>query len=284
MNCTNCGLELRPDERFCPDCGSPAPVMQQSQNYGGQPQAQAYNAQTKPKTFCPDCGTELYTSDAFCPTCGRNLGAPVMQNRPPVQPQKKSQAGLIATIIALVVLATVAIGIVIFALAGGNESDSDNGYTEEQVTPTPAPPVFTGVSATSTRDSDTDTTNNEIVYYYPSYAVDGLMYTAWTPDRKIDSVPVLTLSADTRQYVTGIRMTNGYCKSQKTYTRNRRITKAAIMYEGGEKIVTFGIDNFGNLIDIYLDEPVYTSYISIKVLETYYGDWKDIAISEVEVF
>ncbi len=282
MNCTNCGWKLKPDERFCPECGSPAPV-QQSQGYNGQFQSQAYNDPNNLKSFCPGCGTELYASDVFCPTCGRDLGAPIQPYSSAPSP-KKSQAGVIVAVVCLVVLALGALVTAILALNDSNNDGDTDRVVEETATPIPGPPVFTDISATSTRGHDVDSTNNEIVYYYPSYAVDGLMYTAWTPNRNTDSSPILTLSANTKQYVTGIRMTNGYCKSQKTYTRNRRITKVCIMYEGGEKTVTFSIDNFGNLIDVYFDEPVYTSYISIKVLETYYGDWQDIAISEIEVF
>ncbi len=149
--------------------------------------------------------------------------------------------------------------------------------------PTPPPaPVFTGVEASSTRD--TDMTSGSPVEYFPVYAIDGNPATAWSADRNISLKPTLTLTAETRQHVTGIRMSNGYFKSEQTYTRNRRITKVMVEYEGGQKTQEFGIDQFGIMQDIRFDAPVDTTYISIHVLETYYGDWEDICISEVQVY
>lgn len=170
-----------------------------------------------------------------------------------------------------------------------------NSTREPEPTPTPAPtaaptappteipkPVFTKIEASSTRD--TDMTSGRPVDYFPSYAIDGDPSTTWSPDRSLGLQPTLTLYADTKQHVTGIKMANGYFKSEETYTRNRRITKVSIEYEGGQVTRNFSIDQFRIMQDIRFDAPADTSYIKIHVLDTYYGDWKDICISEVEVY
>lgn len=46
--CTKCSSPLKPDHKFCPECGTPA-------------------ASTK---FCQDCGKEIKISAKFCPECG----------------------------------------------------------------------------------------------------------------------------------------------------------------------------------------------------------------------
>lgn len=284
MNCEKCGAQLGAGDKFCPVCGA----EQKMENM-------------KNGTFCQNCGMEIFESDVFCPGCGKRTRepepAPAPQPTPahtpvpPVyqpQPQKEKNTTVTVLIIILAVLVAIAVGIGAYALFGGNDNDNEEYSvqpTEVAVaTPTPAPPQFDWVVASSTRGHDKDSSTGEFVYYYPEYAVDGDMRTAWTPDRKIESIPTITLNAHNDQYVTGIRMTNGYCKSEKTYTRNRRITRARISYRGGEKEVTFGIDNYRAMLSFKLDEPVYTDYISITVLDSYYGDWQDIAISEIEVF
>ena len=94
----------------------------------------------------------------------------------------------------------------------------------------------------------------------------------------------MTLFADTKQYVTGIKLANGYFKSEETYRRNRRITKVMVEYEGGQKTQSFGIDQYRIMQDVRFDAPVMTSYIKVHILDTHYGDWKDICISEIEVY
>ena len=270
MNCTKCGATISEADVFCPNCGAKTE------------QASA------PGTFCPDCGTEIFDADAFCPTCGRstkpNYQAPPQQAyRPPYVPQrpKQSNTGLIIAIIA----AVLAFAVAAFALFKIAPKDT-NGEPEPTQTAevAPAPPMFPSISATSTRGYDIDGTTKTTVYYYPDYAVDGDITTAWSSDRKIELTPTITLSADTKQRVSGIRMTNGYCKSEKTYIRNRRITKVKVSYEGGEITTGFDINNYRVMLDIPFDKPVDTRYVSIRVLDSYYGDWKDIAISEIQVY
>lgn len=292
MNCGNCGAQVSANDRFCPECGTPVQVQQM--------------ATIKKERFCPECGTEIFESDAFCPNCGKSMHSAipdynVAPAHTPLTP-KKSQTGMIILIISLVLVIAVGAAIIAYKIYDGNsDSDTENDDEPKQTqmaddaepteaptpkpTEIPEPPEFTGVQASSTRSYDVDSTNGETVYYYPSYVMDGEMNTAWTPDRKIDSYePSITITADEDQYVTGIRMTNGYCKSEKTYTKNKRITKARISYNGGEKEVTFSTDNYRNMIEIEFDEPVYTDYITVTVLETVDGGWHDVAISEINAY
>lgn len=283
MNCKNCGAVLGDGDMFCPECGLKQEPMQYMHH-----------------KVCQYCGTQLENGAGFCQNCGTKVGAPAS-----VPPRSNSvngyntytqkQSGNTATVIlivALVLVIAVGAGLVIYMLYGRNVNNSqsetsvavESDVSTEAPTPAPPPPCFDWVSASSTRNYDVDGTTGEICHYYPEYAVDGDMRTAWTPDRNRDSRPTFTLNANDNQYVSGIRMTNGYCKSEKTYTKNRRITRVRVSYNGGEKEATFGIENYRTMLEVLFDEPVYTNYITITVLDSYYGDWKDIAISEIEVF
>ena len=214
---------------------------------------------------------------------------------PPYQPPnnyggyRQQNKSRLPIILAAVIGGIVLIGsILLLTLVVSSTNEPDPTPVPEQTVaaaaePTEAPaPVFTRVEGSSTRD--TDMTSGVPVQYFPSYAIDGDPSTAWSPNRNITLNPTLTLYADTKQHVTGIRMSNGYFKSEQTYTRNRRITQVRVEYEGGQKTQSFGIDQYRIMQDIRFDAPADTSYIAIHVLDTYYGDWKDICISEVEVY
>lgn len=202
-------------------------------------------------------------------------------------PQQRNDNGIkIALIIMGAVIVVVATVIAVLLFSGLSDKDT-SPTSAPAVTSTPQPtvppaPVFTSVSATSTRG--TDYTSGVGINYYPEYAIDGDYTTAWSSDRNIELTPTITLSSSTKQHVTGIKLANGYFKNENTYTRNRRITKVLVEYEGGSKIQDLDINQYRVMQDIKFDAPADTSYISIKVLESYYGDWKDIAISEIEVY
>jgi predicted amidophosphoribosyltransferase len=64
MFCTNCGKEIRPDSRFCGNCGTPVIV----------PSGGSFPQPVQPETVkCPNCGTEAEDWRLFCPGCGKNL-------------------------------------------------------------------------------------------------------------------------------------------------------------------------------------------------------------------
>ncbi len=269
-------------DRFCPECGT-------MQNNTGN--------------MCPNCGQPVSNGEMFCSSCGTRMGGTQPMERPIPQPEvsyrpqpqrsnSSNSMPIIAATIAVLIIAIAAAAVIIINLnkdnnSGGFESSQGN-YVQAPIStqsPTlPPEPVFDWVTASSTRGYDTDSATGEVVYYYPEFAVDGDMRTAWTPDRNKGSQPYITLNAHTEQYVSGISMTNGYCKSEKTYTRNRRITRVLIEYNGGSQTATFGIDSYRQMIDIPFNEPVNTDYITITVLDSHYGDWKDIAISEITVY
>lgn len=289
MNCSNCGAENTANDKFCSACGAEL-IAEKGR-------------------FCTNCGTEIFDTDTFCPGCGiktmqssnslNNQNQANQQMRMPQQPPKRgTSAGVVVLIVIVALLVALAAAYIGYKFWSESKTDwTENGYIDTPVqtqsqevgqnpepTLMPSAPEFDWVVASSTRDYDTDNATGEIIHYYPEYAIDGDMRTAWSSDRKIESMPTITLNANDDQYVTGIRMTNGYCKSEKTYTKNRRITRVRVSYRGGVEEAYFSIDGYRQMMDIKFDRPVYTDYVSVTVLETYAGEWKDIAISEIEAY
>lgn len=204
-------------------------------------------------------------------------------------PKKNNNAKLIIIIAvaAFVLVIGIICAIIFGSLFAGGLSETPTPVpttvpTAAAAATTPPAPVFSHISASSTRG--TDYTSGKSVNYYPEYAFDGDVTTAWSSDRNIEITPTITISADTKQHVNGIKMANGYFKSEQTYTRNRRITKVLVEYEGGSKTQDLDINQYRVLQDIKFDAPADTSYIKIHVLDSVSGDWKDIAISEIQVY
>lgn len=236
---------------------------------------------------CTKCNAPLMADDMFCPQCGEPVSRPQPQPQQPQYapvytqaPPKKSNAGLIVAIVMAGIAVCVAVVAIVKLIGPTNNVTPEPTDTEIVY----QAPVFDYAVGSTTRSYDIDTSINQTVYYYSDYVMDNDMTTAWTPDRDIDPVPSITLHAYETQRVSGIKMTNGYCKSEKTYTRNRRISKVRVTYSGGETIAEFGMNHYREMIDVPFGRTVDTDYITIQVLDTYYGDWKDIAISEIDVY
>jgi hypothetical protein len=65
MKCPRCGLENRPQARFCKECGQAL----------GAPPARS-TAPTSPRAVCSACGATAKPDALFCPRCGQPLSAP----------------------------------------------------------------------------------------------------------------------------------------------------------------------------------------------------------------
>jgi hypothetical protein len=68
MKCPKCGLENRPDARFCKQCGQAFPAQVVS---------------PPPGNICPACGATAKPGARFCPRCGKPLPAEPAQSYTP---------------------------------------------------------------------------------------------------------------------------------------------------------------------------------------------------------
>jgi hypothetical protein len=73
MKCPTCGLENRPDARFCKQCGHVLSTRQEDTHPGHSP--------PRP-TICPACGATAKPRARFCPRCGKPLPSDLTQPSP----------------------------------------------------------------------------------------------------------------------------------------------------------------------------------------------------------
>ncbi|MGN0035550.1 MAG: NADase-type glycan-binding domain-containing protein, partial [Coriobacteriales bacterium] len=122
-------------------------------------------------------------------------------------------------------------------------------------------------------------------YYGARNLTDGDTTTAWNEGASGDGIgETVTLSADTPQTVSGIRIMAGFDASQRTYNRNNRPRGITISYDGGQKQVELQ-DTYNEFQDIPLDAPASTTQITIRIDSVYKGNqYSDCCISEIEVY
>ncbi len=144
-------------------------------------------------------------------------------------------------------------------------------------------PQFTYAAASSVRSNMQDSSGNT-VNYSPNNVLDGNNSTCWAMDVTTGIEPSITLRSNETQYVSGVKFSNGYFKSQKLYDANRKITKVQILYEGGSKTYSCSSSQYMVLQDVKFDSVISTSYITIKILESTDAAYSDICISTVEAY
>ena len=74
--CTNCGNEIKENEKFCAHCGSPAPNIQPTQTTAPMAQ-QPFKVQPQPDTkICGKCYKRIPKDAEICPECGKKSNSP----------------------------------------------------------------------------------------------------------------------------------------------------------------------------------------------------------------
>jgi len=152
--------------------------------------------------------------------------------------------------------------------------------------PQPPAPVFTSAHASAVLVSQND------IRYDPELVMDGRPDTAWAFAGS--GGQWIELRADTDQYVSGIRIMNGYNKFSDNlndwlYYPNNRPSDIEIIFSDGSSIPFLLDDVFNSRNHIFQDlrfgEVIKTSTIRIFIHEVYHGSrWDDTCISEIKVY
>ncbi len=291
------GVKISPMQERAIMCGMEVSAKKRFRNMGALYNA-LYGVETQPAPVSISRDNQYleqkqvsgsYQSSGYIPPVNttnngvRNTN--IYNSTSPGQPRSNNggiSAVLIGAVAAMLITMVV---VIIFLVSSFSSSERAPALPTEtpQPTATIAPaPVFENVSASSTRGPDY--TTGVAIYYHIQYICDGDYSTSWTCDRDKEFTPTVTFSSTRKQHVSGLRISNGYFKSESTYTKNRRITKILVSYDGGSRVVDLNENSYRIMQNVVFDTPVDTSYVSIKVLDSVYGKWNDVAISEVEFY
>jgi len=156
--CRSCGTPVRFGVRFCRNCGAQLswpteqqPKQQQSYQHG-KAQAEYQTAE------CPTCGAQIALGLRFCDNCGVQLKWQAQQQQPPEQQQtyqhvqaqaehKKTNSGLLVSIILIVAAVLLVGGVVLFNTVSKNTQSSSAPAATPSTAPPTASPTITPPTA-----------------------------------------------------------------------------------------------------------------------------------------
>lgn len=261
MKCKNCGSELREDAKFCGKCGAVVPT-----------ESDTPVGYTTPK---PPTISNYRTSQEDM--------------------KRKKQKNIIIVLLSCLVVFMLVDVIVLFGFMNKKEKKEDTTVTsaleektsegeEEGSSATTAivreAPVFTRANCSSIRSTD-----SEAGQYSVNAVIDGDMQTKWAPQNANRGLGEwIEIIADEPQYVTGMRIANGYPKDQITWERNNRVKECTISFGDGTYLNVTLLDQ-KDLQTVEFGREVETSSIRVTINSLYYGTkWKDVAIAEIIPF
>lgn len=181
-------------------------------------------------------------------------------------------------------LAVMAVSILVPYIKKGKESEpvAEEVATETIAEPTQHPaPIMTNVSASSTRGTDSEG---------GTYSKEAILTddptSKWVPGKSHEEGigQWVELSADTTQYVSGIKVLNGYHKNSETWRNNNRVKLCRVSFsDGSEK--EFILDDTMDMITLNFGEVIPTTSVRVTIGSVYYGaKWNDTAITYVGVY
>lgn len=222
--CQECGRPLRqvpphPATIACPHCGVANPETNEYCKECGRPLRQVPDVPPS-MSPCPHCGALNPLDSDFCANCGGKLkGRTTGGDTKPW------------LVVAVAALAGVLVVLLICNGTGMGKKPVDDlveDPTEDAIEEEHAAPVFTEAEATSSFDQPGENSPK----HTPELVLDGDLTTAWEEDKggRASDPGIgesITLKADTEQYVSGVRIINGYAKTWYNYywdTRPKQIT------------------------------------------------------------
>jgi hypothetical protein len=315
LHCPRCETTATPGARFCRQCGvrlAAPDAPAQGAPRGDDTAAADHGSPTAPdadegdtavistagvtataQRSCPSCGAPNSPRRELCGRCGADLETggtlPRSSGRSPERAPDEplgEYAGRrwLPTVFGLVLVA----GLIVLGLglAGLGPFAQQVGMPSAEFDPTAYPDdaeglLLSDIAARTTLESRGDED------FSAAQMVDDDPDTAWNSDGSqlehgVGEVVDLFLAEPA--WVERVVVTNGFQRDSDTYAANARLKRAAITFDGGERIVTNLLDLGLERQAVELPEPLLTTTIRIEVLETFPGDTHpDLAVSDLEL-
>lgn len=265
---------------------------------------------------CYSCGKKVEEDTAFCRFCGTRLKeeGKVESEIPAFKEDSKNYTSknLIPYIVALIITIFVCTGLIIFMIVASNLLKNEKYGIEEKETV-----IVETKEPEEEKEEDPDyiieeeeeekeEVNN--TYNYPEYVYEKIkassflpnkMGLKYSPDMTVDNMPDtawnegfdgdgigewIEFSSKKKQYITGINILNGYCKSETLYYENHRPRTIEIKFDGMS--VEMELDDLYNVYqNIEFAEPVESKTVRIIIKDIYRGTgYDDCCISEISIY
>lgn len=134
-------------------------------------------------------------------------------------------------------------------------------------------PVFTSISVSSTLAPDNEA----------SYECTNMLYddgSCWSEG--VNGVGIgefITFSSNTTQYISGMSIKNGLCKSEGLFKKNGRVAKMRFEFSNGEVIYKY-LSDTRSLQNLSFGKTIATTYVKMTIEEVYIGtQYEDTCIT-----
>lgn len=279
--------------------------------------------------FCENCGSKLPDNAMFCGECGAAVNTeeePVQEYIPETLPQQEYTYGTLPTpekkrsvwpiVVIVVALLLIAACAAVVAINILNIREDETAVTTEEKEEKDDPEDAEGTVNIKPEDDEdeyikpeddepevypepefmnstaSDTLYEEGYSHAPENAFDGYSDTAWCVSDGVGEW--IMLFDDDYQYVSGIRVLNGYNKyNYKTntnlYYANSRPHEITIEFSDGTTIDAELEDIYSDDGDLYQEldfgRTIKTRSVKITANSVYSGTkWNDMCISEIQVY
>ena len=211
--------------------------------------------------YCRRCGRPVKDNELFCKNCGTKLRDETELHMMPERTKKKRKGGyiVVSALLGLLLGVVAAIGVKWKDLKSPHEVDSQIMTSEKHINSTQDLQMESSIG--------TETT------------------TAWVEGVSgTGEGEFVCFELDGSYTINGIKIWNGYQKSEDLYYKNARPQKLEVEFSDGTSERLKLQDNVDGSQTFYFDGRI-TSYVKISILSTYKGSkYEDTVMSEIELF
>ena len=260
--------------------------------------------------YCRRCGRPVKDNELFCKNCGTKLRDETELHMMPERTKKKRKGGyiVVSALLGLLLGVVAAIGVKWKDLKSPHEVDSQIMTSEKHINSTQDLQMESsiGTETTETKLEVLNTENSEM----PAISMENIQRvsaSSYLKEKSIQHIPERLIDQDTTTAwvegvsgtgegefvcfeldgsytINGIKIWNGYQKSEDLYYKNARPQKLEVEVSDGTSERLKLQDNVDGSQTFYFDGRI-TSYVKISILSTYKGSkYEDTVMSEIELF
>ena len=242
--------------------------------------------------YCRRCGRPVKDNELFCKNCGTKLRDETELHMMPERTKKKRKGGyiVVSALLGLLLGVVAAIGVKWKDLKSPHEVDSQIMTSEKHINSTQdlhtENSEMPAISMENIqRVSASSYLKEKSIQHIPERLIDQDTTTAWVEGVSgTGEGEFVCFELDGSYTINGIKIWNGYQKSEDLYYKNARPQKLEVEFSDGTSERLKLQDNVDGSQTFYFDGRI-TSYVKISILSTYKGSkYEDTVMSEIELF
>lgn len=301
MYCSKCGAQINGDTIFCPKCGTRTDESNESNVKS--------NEFDDTMVLRPVSVSDSYRKPDEKPNINKNSSNAAKQKSDNKNNDSNNQKTIIILLSVCIALMLVLIIIFAFKLSGTKNDELSDGnvvVSEEKESNSEKKSETDKVKDDDTEDKSDEEENEpkkptsystipvDMVYassereeddtaFSASFASDSKLSTAWSPSAAGGIGESITLCFESSRKVHGIKIANGYSKSDADYSQNSRVKSVTVKFPDGNTYNVELNDGVLSMQSVDFGHEIQCSSMTV-IIDTVYDETLPVFISEIEVF